>query len=70
MKKIQDFYKEETEYQTAQEQFEEDYPEIVVQGNEDDKDDYENIDTNDTDEDDYENIDTDDTDINEDSEDE
>lgn len=34
---IQDFYKEETEYQTAQEQFEEDYPEIVVQGNEDDK---------------------------------
>ena len=36
---IQDFYKEETEYQTAQEQFEEDYPEIVVQGNEDDNDD-------------------------------
>lgn len=34
---IQDFYKEETEYQTAQEKFEEDYPEIVVQGNEDDK---------------------------------
>lgn len=34
---IQEFYKEETEYQTVQEKFEEDYPEIVVQGNEDDK---------------------------------
>ena len=34
---IEDFYKEETEYQTAQEKLEEDYPEIVVQGNEDDK---------------------------------
>jgi len=34
---IQEFYLEETEYQTAQEQFEEDYPEIVIQGNTDDE---------------------------------
>ncbi len=33
---IQEYYKEETEYQTVQEQFEEDYPEIVIQGNEND----------------------------------
>jgi len=34
---IQEFYKEETEYQTVQDQFEEDYPEIVIQGNDDDE---------------------------------
>ena len=34
---IQEFYKEETEDQTVQEKLEEDYPEIVIQGNADDE---------------------------------
>lgn len=33
---IQEFYDEETECQTVQEQLEEDYPDIVIIGNEDD----------------------------------
>lgn len=34
---IQEFYKEETEYQDAQDSFEEAYVEAVIQGNADDK---------------------------------
>lgn len=33
---MDEFYKEETEYQTPQDKFEEDYPEIVTIGNEED----------------------------------
>ena len=47
---IQEFYKEEIEYTTVQEKFEEDYPEIVVEGNatddDDDNNNEENVDEN------------------------
>ncbi len=63
---IQDFYKEETEYQTAQDKFEDDYPEIVITGNADDNDD----DNNEYDSDyngDEDNDDNDDSDDNDDN---